>query len=133
MLLRGGSTLPVKGDSVWVPTGQTLVLDVSPPSMYMIIVQGSLIFDRTDIELRASCILVMGGTLQIGTEREPFLQRAQITLYGSPASNEIPLYGSKVRLRLRVLAPPECSMSVRVPGRCHFKVISCSLQLARCG
>ena len=62
----------------------------------MIIVQGHFVFDRTDLELELSYLFVMGGSLTIGTEREPFLQRAQITLIGSPVSQEIPLYGSKV-------------------------------------
>ena len=38
----------------------------------------------------------MGGSFTIGTEAEPFLQRAVVTLHGSPVSKEIPLYGSKV-------------------------------------
>ena len=45
---------------------------------------------------QASYILVRGGTLQIGTEVEPFLQRATITLFGQPQSIELPIFGSKV-------------------------------------
>ena len=32
----------------------------------------------------------------MGTETDPFLQQAIITLHGSPVSQEIPMYGSKV-------------------------------------
>jgi hypothetical protein len=33
----------------------------------------------------------------VGTEAEPFLQQATITLYGSIASKQLPTFGSKVR------------------------------------
>ena len=38
----------------------------------------------------------MGGSFVVGTETDPFLQQAIITLHGSPVSQEIPMYGSKV-------------------------------------
>jgi hypothetical protein len=47
-----------------------------------------------DLTFDASYIFVTGA-LQIGTEADPFLQRAVVTLHGSPVSAEIPLYGAK--------------------------------------
>jgi hypothetical protein len=61
---------------------QTILLDVSPPRLFLILIQGTLIFHRKDLHLQAVYILVKGGTLQIGTEAEPFEQQATITLYG---------------------------------------------------
>jgi hypothetical protein len=61
---------------------QTILLDVSPPRLFLILIQGTLIFDRKNLHLQAVYILVKGGTLQIGTEAEPFEQQATITLYG---------------------------------------------------
>jgi hypothetical protein len=66
-----------------MPCAQTILLDVSPPRFYLILIQGTLIFDRKDLHLQAVYILVRGGTLQIGTEAEPFEQKATITLYGA--------------------------------------------------
>jgi hypothetical protein len=48
----------------------------------------------------------MGGSFTVGTEDEPFLQEAQITLHGSPVSKELPLYGAKV------LACRRCTMDL---------------------
>lgn len=48
----------------------------------------------------------MGGSFTVGTEEEPFLQQAQITLHGSPVSKELPLYGAKV------LACRRCTMDL---------------------
>jgi hypothetical protein len=61
----------------------------------MLIVQGSLEFDRKDITLDANYIFIMGGSFVVGTEAKPFLHQATITLHGSPVSQEIPVYGAK--------------------------------------
>lgn len=61
----------------------------------MLIVQGALEFDRKDISVRANYIFVMDGSFVVGTEEEPFMQRAVITLVGTPISQEIPVYGAK--------------------------------------
>eukprot|EP00051_Salpingoeca_urceolata_P019992 m.295984 g.295984 ORF g.295984 m.295984 type:complete len:3942 (+) comp19518_c0_seq1:299-12124(+) len=92
-----GDELPIAGDSVVVPKGQTVLLDVSPPCLFLVLVQGRLVFDRKDIDFCAHYILVQGGTLEVGTEEEPFLQRAVITLRGDKYDDvEIPHIGSKV-------------------------------------
>ena len=93
----GDSTnMPIEGDSVWIQPGQRILLDTSPPKLYMLIVQGDLIFDAQDLTLDASYIFVMGGSFVVGTETEPFTHKATITLHGSPNSKELPLYGAKV-------------------------------------
>ncbi len=38
--------MPVEGDSVVIPQGQTILLDVYLPRLYLILVRGMLIFDR---------------------------------------------------------------------------------------
>ena len=94
----GGGPPPVEGDSIWIQPGQKILYDVSSPRLYMIIVQGEFIFDRADLTLDANYIFVMGkgSSFVVGTEDEPFLHQAIITLHGSPVSQEIPMYGSKV-------------------------------------
>jgi hypothetical protein len=82
------------GDSIWIQVGQRLLLDCDV-RVYMLIVQGTLEFDRKDIKLDANYIFVMGGAFIVGTEAEPFEQQALITLHGSPVSQEIPVYGAK--------------------------------------
>ena len=94
----GGGPPPVEGDSVWIQPGQRILYDVSSPRLYMLIIQGEFIFDRTDLTLDANYIFVMGkgSAFVVGTEDEPFLHQALITLHGSPVSKELPLYGAKV-------------------------------------
>lgn len=93
-------------DTVIIPEGQVVLLDRSLPRFYLILIEGTLLFDRTDIELSASYILLRGGTLQIGTELEPFEQQVKITLFGHPKSIELPTFGSKV------IACYKCTMDI---------------------
>ena len=81
--------LETTGDSIWIQTGQRILLDCNI-KVYMLIVQGSLEFDRQDLTLDANYIFVMGGSFVVGTEAEPFLHQATITLHGSPVSQENP-------------------------------------------
>ena len=88
---------PVTGDMVVIKAGQTILMDISPPQLNVLLVEGMLVFDRKDLNLDATYILVYGGTLEIGTEKEPFMQTATITLHGHRRKTiELPFVGSKV-------------------------------------
>ena len=81
---------PVAGDSVIVPLDQTIIMDVSPPPLYLVHIMGAFVFDRADLELQAHFILVQGGKLEIGTEAQPFEQQATITLLGGQDDLALP-------------------------------------------
>ena len=50
-----------------------------------------------DVSLQAQYIIIISnGTLQIGTEKNPFMHKATIKMYGSVRTIELPIYGSKV-------------------------------------
>jgi len=89
---------PRAGDSVVIPAGQTVLLDVSPPELFLLLVQGELVFDRRDgLSLDATYIIVHGGVLEIGTEEEPYLNDATITLHGDRLLNvHVPHLGVKM-------------------------------------
>ncbi|XP_063041153.1 fibrocystin-L-like [Engraulis encrasicolus] len=88
---------PEEGTFAVITEGQTILLDTSTPVLKMLLINGGkLIFDEKDIELQAENILIAnGGTLQVGTEEEPFQHKAIITLHGHLRSPEIPVYGAK--------------------------------------
>lgn len=88
---------PVDGDTVLVPEGQAILVDVSPPRLFLVLVEGDMVFDRRDLTFNASYILVHGGKLEIGSEAQPFLNRLVITLHGDRyTSVEIPGIGAKM-------------------------------------
>ena len=67
---------PGDGDSIIVPLDQTLIMDVQPPRLQVVMVMGVFVFDRQDLHLEAEYIFVKGGRFEIGTEEDPFLQKA---------------------------------------------------------
>ena len=96
----GAGPLPKEGDSVYIKAGTTVLLDVSPPPLNLIIVEGNLVFDHSQayLNLQANYILVFGGALTVaGPDGMPYpaTSRANITLMGTPTSRELPQYGAK--------------------------------------
>ncbi len=74
-----GGTLPAAGDDVIIEPGEVVLLDASTPALGSLLVAGSLVFDRQDLELAAADIEIRGG-LYVGSSAEPFRQRALITV-----------------------------------------------------
>jgi cell migration-inducing and hyaluronan-binding protein len=74
--------LPVEGDLVTIPAGRHIVLDMDPPQLGGLRVRGTLSFAETPLHLQTDWIMIMGGTLRIGTESAPHMNPARITLTG---------------------------------------------------
>ncbi|KAG2432951.1 hypothetical protein HXX76_008679 [Chlamydomonas incerta] len=97
----GGGAPPVEGSLVSIPPGVNVMLDVSPPLLAALVVEGRLTVDESltdEIELRANYIIVRnGGSISIGTEAVPYRgKKATITLVARPHEVlELPLYGGK--------------------------------------
>src|SRR5690606_30558262 len=75
-----GGAVPREGDIVTIGQGMDVVLDVSPPALNGLNIDGKLSFasDR-DLELTTEWILLR-GELEIGTEENPHTRNATITL-----------------------------------------------------
>jgi hypothetical protein len=72
--------VPRAGDKVEIATGKEVILDVSPPALGGVTINGKLTFaDNADLELSTEWIMVH-GELAIGTEARPFTRKATITL-----------------------------------------------------
>jgi cell migration-inducing and hyaluronan-binding protein len=89
-----GGAVPTAGASVTVPAGATFLLDVSPPPLGTLSVEGTLVFADRDLALTATAIRVR-GTLRVGTETRPFTRRATITLTGAEGGDSTPGLTSK--------------------------------------
>src|SRR6266571_3480630 len=75
-----GRKAPVAGDKVTIEKGKDVVLDVSPPALNGLTIEGKLSFaDNKDLELTTEWIMVH-GELEIGTEAKPHTRKATITL-----------------------------------------------------
>jgi hypothetical protein len=72
--------VPAAGDTVEIASGKQVVLDVSPPVLGGLTINGKLRFsDEADLELSTEWIM-LHGELEIGTETKPYSHKALITL-----------------------------------------------------
>jgi cell migration-inducing and hyaluronan-binding protein len=73
--------VPRAGDAVTIARDRNVVLDVTPPALRSLTVNGKLAFanDR-DIALTTDWIYLSGGELDIGSEARPYTHQATITL-----------------------------------------------------
>ncbi len=72
--------VPAQGDIVSIAVGMNVVLDVSPPALNGMTINGKLSFaDKTDLALSTEWIMVH-GELEVGTAAKPFTHKATITL-----------------------------------------------------
>src|SRR5262245_28737075 len=80
--------VPRAGNTVTIEKGKDVLLDVSPPSLGGLHIEGKLSFsDKTDLELTTEWIMVH-GELEIGTEANPHTRKATITLTDKVAGEE---------------------------------------------
>ena len=88
----GGNLPPIDGDSVYIPAGTTVMLDVSPPRLYLLIVEGNLVFDSN---ANANIWLQVGSALVCRRERLPCsydLQCAVMLATLMPMSGNVPTF-----------------------------------------
>ena len=72
--------VPAEGEAVTIDTGMDVVLDVSPPTLRSLTINGKLRFaSDKDLELTTDWIM-LHGELQAGTEAVPHTRKATITL-----------------------------------------------------
>lgn len=94
---------PVDGESVVVPDGLCLLVDVknSPKINLLTVNGGALIFpshdDDPDYEVTfdAHYIFINNGTMEVGTERHPYQNKLTITMHGEKYDPAIPIFGKK--------------------------------------
>src|ERR1043166_4595462 len=87
--------VPVEGAIVTIDKGMDVVLDVSPPPLHGLNLNGKLSFaDNKDLELTTEWIM-LHGTLEIGTEAKPYTRKATITLTNNILGEDIDTMGDR--------------------------------------
>src|SRR5580698_758202 len=87
--------VPRAGDTVAIEKGKDVLLDVSPPSLGGVHIEGKLSFsDQADIVLTTEWIMVH-GELEIGTEAKPHTRKATITLTDNVPGEELDGMGDR--------------------------------------
>jgi hypothetical protein len=87
--------VPDKDAVVTIEKGMDVVLDVSPPPLHGLTINGNLSFaDNKDLELTTEWIMVH-GELEIGTETRPHTRNATITLTNNIPGEDIETMGDR--------------------------------------
>ncbi len=94
--------VPGEGDAVTIARDRDIVLDVSPPWLRSLTVDGKLSFsDDRDLALTTDWIYVPGGELDIGSEARPYRHEATITLTDKVPGEDINTMGDRGIMLLR--------------------------------
>jgi hypothetical protein len=81
--------VPAAGDKVTIARDKTVILDVSPPPLNGLSIDGRLVFsDDADLELTTEWIM-LHGELQIGTPEKPHTRNATITFTDNVKGEDI--------------------------------------------
>ena len=99
----GGQFAPVDGESVAVPEGLNLLVDIdSSPELNMVLVDGGSITFPSNPDpnhvrtFDAKVIFIRNGIFEAGTERDPYSSKLVITMHGKKYDPTVPIYGNKV-------------------------------------
>lgn len=130
-----GGSLPAAGDTVDIPSGQCVLLDLDPPELGGLVVRGTLRFqDDGDRTLNAAWVHVQGGALEIGSPNQPFQHRATLTLtdtqtghHAVPGMGTRGLFVSNGRLSLHGWRPQRVWTRINA----HADAGATQLQLAK--
>src|SRR5678816_861551 len=81
--------VPVAGDKVIIEKARQVVLDVTPPALNGLTIDGKLSFaNNKDVELTTEWIM-LHGELEIGTEKSPHTRKATITFTNNVKDEDI--------------------------------------------
>ena len=90
-----GGKVPVKGDAVIIAKDMNVVLNVSPPELRSLTIEGKLSFaNNRDLELTTEWIM-LHGELEIGSEASPHTRNATITLTNNVPGEDLMTMGDR--------------------------------------
>jgi len=91
-----GGKVPGKGDAVVIGRDMDVVLDVVPPALRSVTIDGKLSFaDDRDLALETEWIYLRRGELRIGSEGKPYKHNATITLTDNVPDEDINTMGDR--------------------------------------
>jgi cell migration-inducing and hyaluronan-binding protein len=91
-----GGKVPQAGEAVTIGRDRNILLDVAPPALRSLTINGKLSFSNTlDLELKTDWIYLPGGELDIGSEAAPYTHKAVITLTDNVPNEDINTMGDR--------------------------------------
>ena len=94
--------VPAEGEAVTIGRDRNILLDVSPPALRSLTINGKLSFSNdADLELKTEWIYLAGGELSIGSEARPHSRKATITLTDNVPGEDINTMGDRGIMLMR--------------------------------
>jgi cell migration-inducing and hyaluronan-binding protein len=94
--------VPGEGDAVTIARDREVVLDVDPPALRSLTVDGKLSFSNDlDIGLETEWIYLRGGEFHIGSEADPYTRKATITLTDTVPGEDVNTMGDRGIMLMR--------------------------------
>src|SRR5690606_14459210 len=94
--------VPGEGAAVTIPRDLDVTLDVDPPALRSLTIDGKLRFsDERDLALETEWIYVRGGELHIGSEARPHTRKATITLTDTVPGEDVNTMGDRGIMLMR--------------------------------
>ena len=91
-----GGKVPGPGDAVTIGKDKNILLDVTPPALRSLTIEGKLSFSNDkDLGLTTEWIYLPGGELDIGSEAQPHTAKATITLTDNVKDENINTMGDR--------------------------------------
>ena len=88
--------VPAEGDAVVIGRDMDMLLDIDPPALRSLTIDGTLRFsDDLDIGLDTEWIYIRGGKLEVGTPERPHTRLATITLTDNVPGEDINTMGDR--------------------------------------
>ena len=114
---RRPTGFPALGENVTIPYGWTLVIDISPPPLFSLVIQGNVSFSNSsDITLAATYLLIMAqGVLSAGSQDVPHPMKAMVLLNGTRQTPDWALTNT-LDLGSKFIAVVQVGSACRAPG-----------------
>lgn len=94
--------VPAAGEAVTIARNLDMVLDVTPPALRSLTIDGKLTFSNDrDLDLVTDWIYLRGGELHIGEEGKPYTRQASITLTDTVKGENINTMGDRGIMLMR--------------------------------
>lgn len=100
----GGLFSPGEGESIYVPAGLNLLVDLdATPILNAVFVEGSILFvpdtnpsHHRTFDAHYLFITNEGSRMEVGTEEFPYTSKITITMHGNDKDPFLPIFGNKV-------------------------------------
>lgn len=83
--------IPQAGEDVVINGTMYVIMDITPPKLGRVTIYGKLEFEDSGTRSLHCDNVVVWGTLQVGSPADPFVNRAEIVLYGNRYSPAVVL------------------------------------------